>query len=953
MIPTVFNPLTAKDAFAKLMCLEDSSPATSERDRLKSGLGDLPLKSKTKPANHEDVPLRTEALNSQTQRDVTPDDGKHSRRRSKRLCLEPDRIVDKRQKKSVQKVSEWLLKISPTSETGGNTEQVLTFFTDSDGEKESTASRASTEIHASANDKAAASPERGRPCRGLEEKVFGAVYKRERKISKDTKSFSPGREIAPVVDPGNSLEKDKNIQMPKRRSSRKLTSTDFISKTLNEENGVHQEEADQGNKQENSSKPLRSTDQQERTLQSVPDENAENMEDSPEFEVPLEKSRRRSKVQELWHGVDRDLTETESKTDSKKDRKRRFARSGRDASKDDSLEKGKNAKYAKSLALISAGVEIVDLREKVPSNPKLIETEVNIESYPSSAEPKSPDARKTRRSVRLQEFTAEVQGLPRRRQSKQAPPKPADGSENNPHPNLVEPSSMTSHVGTGQPNTSHSEKPEQPVGKNGCVYNNDFENIEIVQSNEDAAVPKCVPEGTTTEENSLISIVPDTVDQDKHIMLCSTRAANSTSPLAALVPESLPQKRQESPPTKTLTPGIEHRNTDQEEEANDSELDTEQLMKTFKATKRRSFYLGSPKTLHSRTQEKSDEQDSVDQAETPGTFLGGDQVPPLNPGDLVPPDMMSQSCVGDPGSVSLLQVKSPDLPNLPEDTQKDRTRKTLGASDLPEKISKSQYARPPLTIQLAQHLSTSAVQEEPEISFSKDTAKSPEILGKQLQVNFHADSNKTSSILVGSMSSSETRCNHFESSVTPDGLVPNGPEEPATNPNVDKMDEEEILSQPCLQRKRKAQRLDSSDSESSVDNDLPPLAQIFKSCRSSPDPVKSSSNLDGIRDNERSPKPALDPVSQDSRSCGKPTAQSSPESQCVTTYQKPKSPKDVNSNNVQDGGVPDPPCRDEWVTSSQGSVDLFGTPQECKYLIPVIPSCINKVFYNKDNSVYF
>lgn len=948
------------------MCLEDSSPATSEQDCLKSGLGDLPLKSKTKPANHEDVQLRTEALNSQTQWDVTPDDGKLSRRRSKRLCLEPDRIVDKRRKKSVQKVSEWLLKISPTSETGGNTEEVLPIFTDSDGEKESTTSRAEirAEIRASANDKAAASPERGRPCRGLEEQVFGAVYKRERKvehkISKVTKSFSPEREIAPVVDSGNSLEKDKNIKMPKRRSSRKLASADFISKTLNEENGVHQEEADEGNKQENSSKPLRSTDQQEGTVQSGPDENAENTEDSPEFEVPLEKPRRRSKVQELWQGVDHDLTETESKTDRKKERKRRFARSGRDASKDDSLEKGKNAKYAKSLALISAGAEIVDLREKVPSNPKLIETEVNIESYPSSAEPKSPDARKTRRSVRLQEFTAEVQGLPRRRQSKRAPPKPADESENNPHANPVEPSTMTSYVGTGRPNTSHSEKPEQPVGKNGCVYNNDFENIEIVQSSEDAAVPKCVPEGTTAEENSLISIVPDTVDHDKHVMLCSIRAANSTSPVAALVPESLPQKCQESPPTKTLTPGIEHRNTDQEKEANDSELDTEQLMKTFKATKRRSFYLGSPKTLHSRTQEKSvtqilevDEQDSVDQAETPGTFLDGDQVPPLNPGDVVAPDMMSQSCVGDPGSVSLLQVKSPALPNLPEDTQKDSTRKTLGASDLPEKISKSQDARPPVTVQLAQFLSTSAVQEEPEISFSKDTEKSPEILGKQLQANFHADSNKTSSILVGSMSSSETRCNHFESSVTPDGLVPNGSEEPATNQNVGKMDEEEILSQPCLQRKRKAQRLDSSDSESSVENDLPPLAQIFKSCRSSSDPVKSSSNLDGIRDKERSPKPGLDPVSQDSRSCSKPTAQSSPESQCVTTYQKPKSPKNVNLNNVQDGCVPDPPCRDDWVTSSQGSVDLFGTPQECKYLIPVIPSCINKVFYNKDHFIYF
>ncbi|XP_053094521.1 breast cancer type 1 susceptibility protein homolog isoform X2 [Pangasianodon hypophthalmus] len=962
---TLSSTAAAKDAFAKLMCFEDSCPATSEQDCLDRSPGDVPQKSRINAADREEAPPRAEASDSQTQQDVTPDDGRRSRRRSKRLCLEPDRIMDKRQKKSVQKVSEWLLKISPTSDTqtGSNTEGDLPNLTDSDAEKESTASRASTEINASDKDKdkADASPEREVPCRGLEERVFGAVYKRERKVvktTKVTKSFSPEREIAPVVPSGNLSEKDEKIKMPQRRSSRKLTPADFIRKTSNEdkEDGVNQEEVDEGRKQENSSEPLKSSGEQEKVVQIGPDdENAENTEESPAFEVPLKKQGRRSKMQEIWQDVDRDLTEKENNTDIKKDRKRRITRSSRDTAKSDDLEKCKSAKYSKSLALVSAGTEIVDLRENVPGNPKLIEAEVNIESYPSSAEPKSPDARKTRRSSRLQEFTAEVQGLPRRRRSKQALPKPADGPEHNTSTNLDEPrSAKTDHVGAGQP--SQSEKPERSVRRNGCVYNDDFENIEIVQSGEDAAAPKCVSEGTVTEEHSLVSVVPDTVDQDKHDIPRSTKVANSTSPLAALVPESFPQKRQESPATKTLTPAVERRDTDQGEDTNDSELDTEQLMKTFKATKRKSFYLGSPRTSHSRTQEKSltqileeEKQESVDQAQIPGISPDTDQVLPSNPCELAPREITpqtSQSCIADcVASVSLLQVKSPALPSLPEDTQKDNSVKTSGASDHPEKVAKSQDSsssqdsRLPVNLECAnsvQLFSTTVTQEEPQISHSKDSTKSPkssEIQEKQSQANIDVDLNTISSIPLGNMTNS---------SVTPDGLVTNGPEalvmEPAATQNVDKMDEGEILSQPCLRRKRKAQRLESTDSESSLeDDDLPPLAQIFKSHHSSSssakDPVMNSLNQDGLQAEERSPKPGLDPVSQDSRSRSDPEAESSSASQSVAPYQKQQSPEDVNSNNVQDGGVPDSPGRDEWITSSQGSVDLFGTPRESEEVV--------------------
>ncbi|XP_053346959.1 breast cancer type 1 susceptibility protein homolog [Clarias gariepinus] len=939
---TLSSTAEAKDAFAKLMCLEDSRPDTAEEDCLDGSHGDSAQKSEIKPADPGDVPLTPGACNSQTQQDVTPDDGKRSCRRSKRLCLEPDRIVDKRQKKSVQKVSEWLLKISPTSDAAAEsyTEGALLISTESDGDRESTASRASTEIHASGNDKADASPERAVPCRGLEEQVFGAVYKRERrvsKVSKFIKSYSSEKEIAPV---GNVTEKDETIETPKRRSSRKVAPVETASK-----------DKDDGACEGNGS--LRFSDEPEQEVQNGLNESAENKEESPAFEVPVKKPGRRSKkMQAVWQDVDRDLAEKES---NKKDRTRRSTRSSSDAAKEDESEKSKNGKYAKSLALVSAGTEIIDMREKVPGNPKLIETEVSIESYPSSAELKSPDARRTRRSLRLQEFTAEVQGLTRRSRSKQAVPKPTEVPEKDPTTSLDETREKTGRAGTSQSEANPSEKPDQSVRRrNGCVYNDDSENIEVVQLSEDAAAPKCVSEGTETEEHSLVSVVPDTVNQDKHILTSptssSTKVENSTSPLAAVVPESLPQKRQEGASTETFMCGFEDRETEQDEDTNDSELDTEQLMKTFKVTKRKSFYLGSPRTSHSRSKEKSltqiveeDKQECVDQPEMPYISPDYNQGLPLNACKI--PSQTSQSCVADAASVSLLQVKSPAHPSLP----KDSSIKTSGAHDHYEKVaesqdcSRSQVSRPPVNIELGnsiQLFSTSVTQEEPPISCSKDSIKSQkssEILEEPSQANSDEDRNKIPSIPLGNTADSEIRCNNFESSVTPDGLVPHGPEalttEPAATQNLDKVDGEEELSQPRVCRKRKAQRLESSGSESSVDNeDLPPLAQIFKSHQwpSAPDkePVKTSSKQDGVHAEDRDSRPGSEPVSQDSRSRSEPEAQSTPASQRITSYQKGKSAADVNPEDVEDGDVPDPACGDQWISDSQGSVDLFGTPRE-------------------------
>uniref|UniRef100_A0AAR2LBU6 RING-type E3 ubiquitin transferase BRCA1 n=1 Tax=Pygocentrus nattereri TaxID=42514 RepID=A0AAR2LBU6_PYGNA len=664
-----------KDAFAKLMDLPASCPVSSEQDCSDSGVGDLPQVFEKKPGELEDVPstLEVRQNNSLTRNDGSEDaetnvSQKRSSRRAKRIGLEPNRIVDKRQKKSVEKVAEWLLKISPSSDTQAkdNSEDLPT-SNSCDSDRESICSSSSTVVNVKVDDQDDASPPRDVPGRGLEEQVFGAVYKRMRKgaKSKVNRSFSAERHI--VTDP------------------------DHINLVV-EEGGIK-----------------RNIPKRKRSLDNCLDEKRDD-----------------------------------------------------NSTKDGHLEESKIAKCAKSLTLVStAGDEDVSLMKQLKSKPNLVEAEINIESYPSTAEPQSPDARKTRRSLRLQAFVAEVQGARKRRRSTQTPLKP-------------------------------SEQTETSVRKNGCVCTSSFEKIETMETVEEAA----------------------------------------TFTLADAPDSTLPLKRQDSPSTgvvapsvvQTLTDGVlmsagENGSMNVEGDANDSELDTELLMKSFKGTKRKSFLLGSPEPLHAETQ-----QDALEK---------------------------------------IVEEEKQLLTEIPVISQDRDIRAGLA--------------------------------------------------------NVY-------------------------------GLLPEGAGshalqiiEPLTSQSLDKVKEmeAEILSQPCVQKKRKAQRLESSESDlSAEEDDLPTMAQIFKShCSPSPsgqeEPLSDLANQDGHQLQE--PNPGLQSPSQHSRPHSEPApgTQSSQLSQCVSPSQNREHLENVNATTVaaavQDVNLPEPPCREEWITSSQGSVDLFGTPEESNY----------------------
>ncbi|XP_036395600.1 breast cancer type 1 susceptibility protein-like [Megalops cyprinoides] len=640
------SSVEVKQGFVKLMDLEDSCTIISDKEGFDSGLADMPPTSEkdtednclaststlekqvpnmepTKPVGAKSVKTRQRRENttisgdSSHQQGDSLEEGETHNKPKKRSCGEgkrrssdPDKILEKRRKKSLEKVSEWLLKISPADVDTDDMDPDASFQNDFDDASDGGSS--SSTIKENRDEGQPVSLKRDCRSLRLEEQVFGVVYRRDRRSAgtQHNRVFSPeSREVADLPACGPPEETQTQKKTPSRRTSRKLTPADFIKRPHTEEGevvivnqsektdtkaGPIQDQSDEGGAREDVDQvELSSHGSAGRKMeQGELLEEGEDADDSPEFEVPLQRAtkRARTNVGTAWQKANSLRLDGKEEVEISEQNKSK-SRNGKKKSR--STQK-KLAKAAKPLDLVS--VDPVVSPEK---GPLLVETEVQIESYPSSVGLGSPAERATRRSRRLQVFTEEVQASRKKGRLTRS----MDITVDPDGACAVEKAERTPR----RANRPLKKKIENQAMRNGCVVNVDVATIEQIDSslNADCEIP-CGQIENAAEEG--LSAVPNSESPPEADIQCSF--------LKGIHPSSQP--------SQDLAPAVEleaHGFVDsvarediqvvmEEEEKNDTEQDTEQLLKSFKTVKRRSFHLGNPGSVLSNTQSpKCDKQD--------------------------------------------------------------------------------------------------------------------------------------------------------------------------------------------------------------------------------------------------------------------------------------------------------------------------------------------------------
>nr|XP_046232748.1 breast cancer type 1 susceptibility protein homolog isoform X2 [Scatophagus argus] len=900
------STIAAQNGFAKLMGLEDTSPSMTENEGLDSGLGEAPPMSDNKAHSptRNVQPVGTEMLqvvekatthqtrgkmrfskleNTSVHPQLTPDKTKHqplskSSRKKQKRDLEPEKIVDRKQKKSLEKVAEWLMKVP--------TEGSLELEKPNEDAHDDSDSCSSTSTIDVRQDNSDVNPRREDRAKALEEQVFGAVYKRERR---GKRTFSP---------PLNVFGKPPKTQ---ERAG------DFVSSEGKSESDMEEEQQMIEKVRDTSSDILKEAEQMELVEGNGRDKNGVEMTNLPKSdknhkdEVPCSvsdigqqqpegksKKRTRATLQQL----DSDLLEqakapSESTEQKKTDRRKRKNRS----------DKGKSARVTKPLVLVGVQNGEISPKTKLRSE----EVQIHIENYPSSEDQEIPVTRSTRRSRRLQVFTEEVQERHKKANLKATKPE----KDNNAAKESGDTKGGTLGNAASPKNRNMTKVPE----RNGCIYDQDLGEIENMESGdrtclrpkEDAEVPH-LSEATAACH---VPVVPSSVSPAEAAVSDTTlESDNPTSPFTHDI-------HLEASACKTK---------ENEEDKNDSELDTEQLLKSFKATKRKSFCLGGPNVKRSRSSDQenvqrveADENHHAPSAVESAKDLNHTKTPEIT---QALKDNRNSSCCdltsppNSPGLTRKADVEKPDLvvmePSTPDSTCSGQdsawdncvSRGSVSSALSPNKVSKREMESPPLSVVpkiVDSGLCFTAVQHdelnEP-TKYSQITEDQLDCTSReeiQDSISVHNSSGKHSAINTGHILNAE-------SSLTPDGLgIP--AVQIAHEVESCSHDSGELSAQSSvkiMQRKRtRARRLESSsDLSDCTGEELPPLAEIF-----------------GIS----GPPPALirdQGDSSDANKCEGVTAGGG-EQLC------------------RPPGCPSPDC----VNASQASVDLFGTPEECDVVV--------------------
>ncbi|XP_028331564.1 uncharacterized protein LOC114481200 isoform X2 [Gouania willdenowi] len=895
------STIAARDGYAQLIGFEDVHFVTAN-EGLDSGLGDGPPASDCKLDNSaqsaetmqmELSDIRKEAISTLHNKGKRTFDeshcllpnseetephllGKSLRRKKKK---KPEEILEHRKKKSLEKVTEWLLKVptqgSPELEDMEN-----------DAEDSDCGSCTSTiDIHKHNID---FNPRKEDKTKALEEQVFGAVYKRERRSNRVSsppfngfsKPSSNTKEKTCVSK--SYVENDLTVDDFEQRSQENMetengmedlenTSSDFLP--IAEQKVVREENSSNACMEE--FKNLFKSDKNEcLSMVSCPPSDIESQQQA---EVP------RRKTRHSLHQVDDDLKEKANEifegTEQKEKRKSNTRKS----------ERNKPVRVAKPLVLV--GVENGGGSPK--KRGRSAEIQVQIESYPSSEDQEAP-RRSTRKIKRLQDFQ-----VVHKTKNSTLPGKAR---------NVGKISNNSKCVTVESTTLLENGSKMKVTAINGCVYDQDLEEIEntgtnerlpYVRAAEDVAEPLPV-ETVKLPCASDVSVVP-----------------NSISPTQKDVLE--PAQENKKPPdcflnnTQSEASVCEAECAEMDNDENES--DTEQLLKSFKATKRKSFNLHGPAITNTWIS-------SSDKVNMLGGHIERQHQDVLDVGSLKP-DQTHQKASSDSGksqqsdlippSVSpALGIKkncqSPDQVVVVS-THLDRSylgksrttghgnpRSSPSSSLTPNQVSKLeveslQLSVVPQVVDAGLHFTTvgpeddhksfaySEIQESELDCFAEDAAQVKE--GGYMSMG-HLDGdrcsgNRTEDGLIA------------ESSLTPDGLTsPAVQKEPNRNSSGEISIHSSLKSNP--RRKRRAQRLESSSGSDSSGSkeDFPSLAQIFRTTAAAAPAVH--------QDQE---------VPSEAERC-----------------------EDV-------GAEAEGPSSPDCVGPSQASVDLFGTPEEAGD-VPVI-----------------
>ncbi|XP_076616253.1 uncharacterized protein LOC143339113 [Chaetodon auriga] len=876
------STIAAQNGFARLMGLEDTSPSTAENDGLDSGLGEAPPTSDKKMHSSTDnlEPVETEmsevvgkATTTHKTRgkgrvsnlekaspcpSLSPDETeqqplKKSSRKKRKKDLEPDKILNQKQKKSLEKVTEWLMKVP----TEASLELEKPNEDSDDSDSCSSTSTIDVRQHSDVN------PRREDRAKALEEQVFGVVYKRERKGKRIT---SPP--LNAFVSPPPEKSQSDMEEEQQTIEEIKDTSSDIIKE-------AEQMEVTNENDEDNYGEELNH-------LPGSDKNNAKDEVPCPLSDLGQQQTGRKSnrRTRNTVQQVDSDLLEQAKATSESTEERKTVKRKG----KNTRAEKGKAARVTKPLVLVG-----VQNGETIPqTRPRSEEVQVHIENYPSSEDQEIPVTRSTRRSRRLQVFTEEVQDGHKKANLKARIPKKDSNVANQ-----SEDAKGGASDNTASPKNGNVAK---LLERNGCIYDQDLGGIENMESGERTSYVK-----PTEGAEECIAEVPNPETLSEASSACHVPVVpSSTSPTEAAAVDPTPDSDN---PTNRFPDGIQldtsARETrcaeiENEEEKNDSELDTEQLLRSFKATKRKSFHLGGPNVKKSRRSGRDDVQGA--EAEENKRVCSGVESAENQIHTNVS-EITNQEALRDKENSACSDLISPSNSHgLTRKTAVEKADQVVVVASMSDTSCSGQDSADGNCVSSVSSALTpnkECERESPHLSVVPQVVDSGLcfMAVEQEELNEPSKYSQVTKDQLDGTTREEVREN-AESSLTPDGLAVPGAQT-ADEAKLYRHGSGELSAHSSIKsmpRKRtRAQRLpSSSDSSDSSGEELPTMAEMFQT---SAPPRVLSQNQGG---------------SKEAGGC-----EGAPAGGAEQLCRPP--------------ACPSPDC----VNSSQASVDLFGTPDEC------------------------